>query len=85
MNVVIYGRKTCPYCVKAVDLAEKLTMIHDNFEYEYIDIEKVGLTKDDLTEMVGKKVETVPQVFIDKKPIGGFTDFDAYAKANLGA
>ena len=32
----------------------------------------------------GKPVETVPQIFLDQKHIGGCTDFEAYAKEHLG-
>ncbi|MGP2689608.1 glutaredoxin, partial [Serratia nevei] len=30
-----------------------------------------------------KPVETVPQIFLDEKHIGGCTDFEAYAKEHL--
>ena len=33
---------------------------------------------------VGKPVETVPQIFVDQNHVGGFTEFEAYSKANLG-
>lgn len=32
-----------------------------------------------LSEMVGKPVETIPQVFLDDVPIGGYTEFAAFA------
>ncbi len=32
----------------------------------------------------GKTVETVPQIFIDEAHVGGFTEFEAYAKQHLG-
>ena len=32
---------------------------------------------------MGKPVETVPQIFVDQKHIGGCTDFEAWAKENL--
>lgn len=84
MFTVIFGRPGCPFCVRAKDLAEKLTEERDDFSYRYIDIHAEGITKADLEKTVGKPVETVPQIFIDEKHIGGFTDFEAYAKANLG-
>ena len=40
--------------------------------------------KADLEKTVGKPVETVPQIFVDQKHIGGCTDFEAWAKENLG-
>ena len=40
--------------------------------------------KGKLEKTVGKPVETVPQIFVDQKHIGGCTDFEAWAKENLG-
>lgn len=84
MYTVIFGRQGCPYCVRAKELAEKLSKERDDFSYRYIDINAEGITKEDLSKSVGKPVETVPQIFIDEKPIGGCTDFEAYAKKHLG-
>lgn len=84
MYVVIFGRPGCPYCMRAKELAEKLSQERDDFSYRYVDIHAEGITKEDLSKSVGKPVETVPQIFIDEKPIGGCTDFEAYAKEHLG-
>jgi glutaredoxin 1 len=84
MYTVIFGRQGCPYCVRAKELAEKLSQERDDFSYRYVDINVEGITKEDLSKSVGKPVETVPQIFIDEKPIGGYTDFEAYAKEHLG-
>ncbi len=81
MYAVIFGRQGCPYCVRAKELAEKLSQERDDFSYRYVDINAEGITKEDLSKSVGKPVETVPQIFIDEKPIGGCTYFEAYAKA----
>ncbi|MBG6039660.1 glutaredoxin, GrxA family [Proteus cibarius] len=84
MFVVIFGRPGCPYCVNAKQLAEKLSKQLDDFDFRYVDIHAEGITKADLSKTVGKPVETVPQIFIDEKHIGGFTDFKAYSKENFG-
>ncbi|MBG5949877.1 MULTISPECIES: GrxA family glutaredoxin [Proteus] len=84
MFVVIFGRPGCPYCVRAKQLAEKLSEQLDDFDFRYVDIHAEGITKADLSKTVGKEVETVPQIFIDEKHIGGCTDFEAYVKENLG-
>lgn len=84
MLVVIFGRPGCPYCVRAKELAEKLANEKTDFSYRYVDIYEEGISKEDLSKSVGKPVETVPQIFIDEKPIGGYTDFEAYAKEHLG-
>ncbi|EMI5491977.1 GrxA family glutaredoxin [Providencia stuartii] len=83
MYTVIFGRPGCPYCVRAKELAEKLKNERDDFDYRYVDIHAEGLTKEDLSKTVGKEVQTVPQIFIDEKHIGGCTDFEAYAKEHL--
>lgn len=85
MFVAIYGRPGCPYCVRAVQLAEQLSEQRDDFTFSYTDIQAEGISKDDLSAMAGKPVSTVPQIFLDEQHIGGCTDFEAYARANLGA
>ena len=77
MFVTIYGRTTCPYCVRAKSLAEKLKNNVADFDFRYIDMPTEGLTKQDLEPIIGKPVQTVPQILIDDKPIGGCTDFEA--------
>ena len=83
MFTVIFGRPGCPYCVRAKQIAEKLTEDRDDFEFRYIDMHEEGITKADLEKTVGAPVLTVPQIFIDEKHIGGCTEFEAYARANL--
>ncbi|GGY87097.1 MULTISPECIES: GrxA family glutaredoxin [Shewanella] len=82
MHVVIFGRPGCPYCVRAKQLSDQLTEKRDDFSYKYVDIYEEGITKADLEKTVGKPVETVPQIFIDKEHIGGCTDFEAYVREN---
>ena len=84
MFVVIFGRPACPYCVRAKELAEKLQNTVEDFSYRYVDIIAEGISKADLSKSVGKPVETVPQIFIDEKPIGGCTDFEALMKEQFG-
>lgn len=84
MFVVIFGRPGCPFCVRAKELAEKLSTDREDVKYRYIDIHEEGISREDLEKTVGKPVETVPQIFVDQEHIGGYTEFEAYAKANLG-
>jgi glutaredoxin 1 len=78
MFAVIFGRPGCPYCACAKALAEKLTEERDDFNFRYVDIHAEGISKADLEK------ETVPQIFLDQKHIGGCTDFEAYAKITWG-
>jgi|TARA_B110000240_G_C13417810_1_gene418086 glutaredoxin 3 len=41
-------------------------------EFEEINIEEEGWSRDDLFELTGGR--TVPQIIIDEKPIGGYDD-----------
>ena len=84
MFVVIFGRSACPYCVRAKEVAEKLKEKREDFNYRYIDMEVEGVSKADIEKTVGKPVETVPQIFVDENHVGGFTEFEQYAKAHLG-
>lgn len=85
MVTVIFGRPGCPYCVRAKELADKLSAERDDFSYQYVDIQAEGITKADLEKSAGKPVSTVPQIFVDEQHIGGYTDFAAWTQANLGA
>ncbi|RUO36573.1 GrxA family glutaredoxin [Aliidiomarina sanyensis] len=84
MLTVIFGRPGCPFCVRAEQIAAKLASDRDDFEYRYVDMMKEGISKADLEKTIGKPVMTVPQIFVDETHIGGCTEFEAYAKANLG-
>ncbi len=84
MFTVIFGRPGCPYCVRAKELAEKLTNERDDFNYRYVDIHAEGISKADLEKTVGKPLETVPQIFVDQTHNGRCTEFEASAKENLG-
>ncbi len=77
MKCVIYGRDNCSFCKRAVELAKQLQG-HGYGEYQYIDIVAAGIDKQKLSDMVGKPVETIP-VFLDDVPIGGYTEFAAFA------
>ncbi len=87
MNVTIFGRPGCPFCVFAKELAERLEDVGATEEVRYVDIQAEGITKADLEKTIGKPVHTVPQIFVDRTPIGGFTEFDQYVRTHnlLGA
>lgn len=84
MLTVIFGRPGCPFCVRAEQIADKLSKDRDDFEYRYVDMMQEGISKADLEKTIGKPVMTVPQIFVDEQHVGGCTEFEAYAKANLG-
>ena len=76
-----YWSSRLPFCVRAKEVAEQLKADRDDFDYRYVDIHE-GITKADLEKTV--KAATVPQIFVDETHVGGFTEFEAYAKEHLG-
>lgn len=84
MFVEIYGRLTCPYCVRAKALAEKMKGELADFDFKFVDMIAEGISKEDLEPRVGKAVATVPQIFLDNQHVGGCTDFQALVKAKFG-
>ncbi|MDB4973716.1 MAG: grxA [Myxococcaceae bacterium] len=69
-QVAIYTTPACPYCVMA-----KRLMREKGVEFQEIDVATDSDKRRWLVETTGQR--TVPQVFIDGKPYGGFTDIAA--------
>jgi glutaredoxin 3 len=70
-KAVIWSKYHCPYC----DQAKKLLEMR-GIEFEERKIGD-GWTKEELLEAV-PSARTVPQIFIDNKLIGGFTDLKKF-------
>ena len=64
--IKIYTTSWCPSCVSAKNLLVKL-----NIDFEEINIEEENISREDLQEISGKY--TVPQIIINNKCIGGYT------------
>tara|TARA_Y100000814_G_scaffold226752_1_gene170704 strand:- start:295 stop:543 length:249 start_codon:yes stop_codon:yes gene_type:complete len=65
--VKIYSTSWCPSCVTAKRLLE-----NENIEFEEINIEELGMSREDLCNLTGGM--TVPQIVINNQTIGGFED-----------
>ncbi len=63
--IKIYSTTWCPSCRAAKSLLDSL-----NINYEEINIEDVGISREQLREMSGG--HTVPQIMINDKSIGGY-------------
>jgi glutaredoxin 3 len=66
-RVVIYTTSYCPYCFRA-----KALLRSKNVEFEEIDVTNDPSRRAEMEELSGRY--TVPQIFIDGKPIGGYDD-----------
>jgi glutaredoxin 3 len=68
--VEIYTKQQCPYCVRAKALLQR-----KGVSYQEIDVEGNDELRIWLSETSGQK--TVPQIFVDGRPLGGYSDIDA--------
>ncbi|MDO9691623.1 GrxA family glutaredoxin [Glaesserella parasuis] len=84
MFVEIYGRLSCPYCVRAKQLAEKMKAELPDFDFKFVDMIAEGIEKQDLEPHVGKPVATVPQIFLDEVHVGGYSDFAPLIEEKFG-
>lgn len=76
MKAVIWSKYHCPYCDQAKALLEQ-----QGIEFEERKIGD-GFTKEELLQAV-PNARTVPQILIDNKLIGGFTDLQKYLKEHV--
>jgi glutaredoxin 3 len=69
-RVVVYSTRSCPFCVRAKRLLEARGIVYDE-----IDVGDDAAVRADLIRRTGRR--TVPQIFIDGDPIGGFEELAA--------
>ena len=69
-RTIVYGKKNCPYCQMAKDEL-KLRGI----PYDYIDLADIGKTA---AEVTGRKVKTVPQIYIEGQYVGGWDELQNF-------
>ena len=74
MKAIVWSKNNCPYC----DQAKALLKLK-NIEFEEKNVEK-DYSREQLVEAV-PNARTLPQVFLDGKLIGGFTELSAYFKS----
>ena len=78
MKITIYGKDNCSFCKRAVELSKQLKA-QGHGDYEYVDIVASDIDAAALCKLVGKPVRTVPQIFIDGEPIGGYAELATIA------
>lgn len=66
-TLTVLTSPTCSYCVAAKNLLQQ-----NSIEYQEIDLIQGGEQAQKLLAQSGQR--TVPQIFIDEKSIGGFTE-----------
>jgi glutaredoxin 3 len=69
-RVEVYTTRFCPYCVRAKRLLQERRI-----PYDEIDVGDDDALRADLIRRTGRR--TVPQIFIDGRPIGGYDELAA--------
>lgn len=73
-KVVVYSKENCPYCTKAKELLNAR-----NIAFTEIRIDQDTSKLEEMLRLSNRR--TVPQIFINDQPIGGFDDLAALAKS----
>lgn len=75
-QTIVFSKTVCPFCVKA-----KTILDDKNIEYKVLTLD-VDLNKDEMVALIQEKegivVNTVPQIYLDGKYIGGHDDLVAF-------
>ena len=69
-KVVVYTTQYCPCCMQAKSLLK-----HKGVAFEEVDVGEDDALRARVVELSGRR--TVPQIFIDDKPIGGYDELRA--------
>lgn len=67
VNVVVYTKSYCPYCAAA-----KRLLSGKKVSFQEIDVTDKADLQADIAKRSGQ--QTVPQIFINDRPIGGFQE-----------
>lgn len=73
-RVVIYTTTICPYCVRA-----KMLLQRKGVAYEEVDVSHDHDARMALVQRTGQR--TVPQIFINDRPIGGSDELHALERS----
>jgi glutaredoxin 3 len=74
MSAVVWSKNGCMFCEWAKELLADYSI-----EYEERNISQGEWTREQLQE-AAPGTKTVPQIFLDGKYVGGFTELKAYMK-----
>lgn len=67
---IVYSKKNCPFCAMAMEELKLRGIVYDK-----IDLEEIGKSA---AEVTGRKVNTVPQIYIQGKYVGGYEELMAF-------
>ena len=73
MKAIMYGRLKCSWCDKVANMLN-----NSEIEVEKIDVLENKENLKSMKDVAGKDVNTVPQVIIDGKFVGGYTEVERF-------
>ncbi len=79
MKIEIYSKPACPFCDKALFLAQQVVQESSHTYNKYMLDE--DFTREELFEKF-PTARTFPQITIDGESIGGYTEFEAFLREN---
>ena len=79
MKIEIYSKPACPFCDKALFLAQQVVQESVHTYNKYMLNE--DFTREELFEKF-PTARTFPQITINGESIGGYTEFEAYLREN---
>lgn len=75
MKIEIYSKPQCPYCDMAERIAQQVIQESPHTYEKYM--LDVDFTREELFEKF-PTARTFPQIVVDGKSIGGYTEFESY-------
>ena len=78
MNVIVWSKNPCPYCDQA-----KALLKSRGIAFEERNLTTGDRTKEQLLEAV-PTARTVPQIIINDRTVGGFTELRKYIEETAG-
>ena len=73
-KIIIYSKADCPYCDWAKQLLDKKNVSYNEIRIDLDEEQRIVMER-----LSGRR--TVPQIFINEQPIGGFDDLATLEKA----
>lgn len=73
MQATIYTKPDCPYCVNAKAFMTGLDISYEEF------VVGEDVEFDTVKSLAPKEIRTVPQIWVDKKYVGGYDDLVEWA------
>ena len=77
MTAIVWSKDNCTFCDQAKALLEQRNIAYEERKIGY------GYTREDLLEAV-PTARTVPQIFVNKNYVGGFTELRKYIEETAG-